>query len=71
MDHSWIWIGYIQDDGFGPFAAYEMAMGGAPEGPKVPKKDENWVFLGISHPERPKLLDQSGSLLDLHGIHPG
>ena len=44
---------------------------GALEGSKVPQNDENWVFVAISHPGRPKLLDQSGSLLDLDGLHPG
>ena len=33
----------------------------------MPKNDENWVFVAISHPGRPKLLDQSGSWLDLDG----
>ena len=47
-------MGYIQDDGLSPIAGYKMAMGGAPEGPKVPKNDENWVFLAIIHPGCPK-----------------
>ena len=72
MEPGWIWVEHpLQVDVLQPFNPSGSAIRRLSNDPKWPQKAINETNRAIRCSGGPKLVDLSGSRLDLGGIHPG